>query len=87
MDLITIKEELQVLKVKLPDDPVLNMSMYSHGNTKEYLAHIVAVLRIIKKLRAECTVQEAQEGCCEADQDVQESPEGCWIEGNCLVQQ
>jgi hypothetical protein len=25
------------------------MPIYSHGNNKEYLAHIVAVLRIIKQ--------------------------------------
>ncbi len=43
------KEEPQVLKVKLPDDSQLNMPIYSHGNTKEYRTHIVAVLRIIKQ--------------------------------------
>jgi hypothetical protein len=48
MDLVTTKEEPQVLKVKLSDDTVLNISIYSCGNTKEYLAHIVAVLHIIK---------------------------------------
>jgi hypothetical protein len=56
MDLVTSKEELQVLKVKLPDDTCLNMPIYFHGNTEEYLAHIVAVLRIIKQkgLDAKC---------------------------------
>ena len=49
MDLITSKEEPQVLKVKLLDDTCLNMPIYSHGNTEKYLAHIVAVLRIIKQ--------------------------------------
>jgi hypothetical protein len=51
MDLVTTKEELQVLKVKLPDDTCLNTPIYSRGNTEEYLAlaHIVAVLRIIKQ--------------------------------------
>jgi hypothetical protein len=48
-DLTSSKEEPQVLKVKLPDDSHLNMPIYSHGNTKEYLTHIVAVLRIIKQ--------------------------------------
>jgi hypothetical protein len=48
-DLVTTKEELQSLKIKLPDGSVFNMSIYSCGNTKEYLAHIVAVLRIIKQ--------------------------------------
>jgi hypothetical protein len=49
MDLETTKEEPQVLKVKLPDDTCLNMPIYSCGNTEEYLAHIVAVLQIIKQ--------------------------------------
>jgi hypothetical protein len=49
MDLITTKEELQSLKIKLPEVFVFNMSIYTLGNTKEYLAHIVAVLRIIKQ--------------------------------------
>jgi hypothetical protein len=48
-DLITTKEGLQVLKVKLPDGSVLNMSIYSRRNTKKYFAHILAVLHIIKQ--------------------------------------
>jgi hypothetical protein len=43
------KEDPQVLKVKLSDDSHLNMNIYSHGNNKEYLTHIVAVLHIIKQ--------------------------------------
>jgi hypothetical protein len=59
-DLVTTKEELQSLKIKLPNGlpngSVFNMSIYSHGNTEEYLAHIVAVLCIIKQkgLDAQC---------------------------------
>jgi hypothetical protein len=30
------------------------------------------------------TVQEAWEGCCEADRDVQVSSEGCWVQGPVL---
>jgi hypothetical protein len=48
-DILTTKEEPQVLKVKLPDDSHLNMPIFSHVNTEEYLAHIVAVLPIIKQ--------------------------------------
>ncbi len=50
------KEEPQVLKVKLLDDSYLNMPIFSRGNTEEYLAHIVAVLHIIKQkgLDAKC---------------------------------
>jgi hypothetical protein len=49
MDIITPKEDPQVYKVKLLDDSHINMHVYSHGNNKEYLMHIVAVLRIIQQ--------------------------------------
>jgi hypothetical protein len=48
-DIITPKEEPQSLKVELPDESHLSMPIYSHGNTKEYLTHIVVVLRIINQ--------------------------------------
>jgi hypothetical protein len=53
----TPKEDLQVYKVKLPDNSHINMHIYSCGNNKEYLTHIVAVLRIIKQrgLDSRCT--------------------------------
>ncbi len=56
VDIVTPKEEPRSLKVKLPDESHLNMPIYSRGNTKEYLAHIVAVLRIIdqKALDKKC---------------------------------
>jgi hypothetical protein len=55
-DIFTSKKEPQVLKVRLPDDSHLNMPVYSRGNTKEYLTHIVAVFCIIKQkgLDAKC---------------------------------
>ncbi len=43
------KEEPQIFKIKLPDVSHLSMPIYSHGNNKEYLTHIVAVLRVIKQ--------------------------------------
>ncbi len=49
MDLITTKELLDTEKMKLLDGTVFNISVYSHGNNKEYLAHVVAVLRVIKQ--------------------------------------
>jgi hypothetical protein len=48
-DIVMPKEEPQVMKVKLPDGSHINMPIYSHGYTKEYLMHIVAVLHIIKQ--------------------------------------
>jgi hypothetical protein len=49
VDILTPKEEPQLFKVKLPDASHLSMPIYSHGNNEEYLAHIVAVLRIIEQ--------------------------------------
>ncbi len=49
VDTITPKEEPQVFKIKLPDASHLSMPIYSRGNNEEYLAHIVAVLRVIKQ--------------------------------------
>ncbi len=43
------KEEPQIFKMKLPDVSHLSMPIYSRGNNKEYLAHIFAVLRVIKQ--------------------------------------
>jgi hypothetical protein len=56
MDIVTSKEEPQFLKIKLQDDTHLNIPIFSHGNTKEYLANIIAVLHIIKQkgLDAKC---------------------------------
>jgi hypothetical protein len=51
VDIVMPKEEPQSLKVKLPDKSHLNMPIYSRGNTKEYLMHIVAVLGIINQKR------------------------------------
>jgi hypothetical protein len=48
-DIVTPKEEPQVFKVKLPDESHLCVPIYSRGNNKKYLAHIVAVLRIINQ--------------------------------------
>ncbi len=49
IDIVMPKEEPQIFKIKLPDASHLSMSIYSRGNNKEYHAHIVAVLRVIKQ--------------------------------------
>jgi hypothetical protein len=48
-DIVTPKEDPQVYKVKLPGNSHINMHIYSCGNNKEYLTHIVAVLCVIKQ--------------------------------------
>jgi hypothetical protein len=56
MDLVTTKESSENLKIKLPNGTIFNMSIFSQGNTKEYLAHVVAVLHLInqKGLNLQC---------------------------------
>jgi hypothetical protein len=49
VDIVMPKENPQVYKFKLPDNSHINMHIYSHGNNKEYLTHIVSVLCIIKQ--------------------------------------
>jgi hypothetical protein len=49
VDIVTPKEEPQIFKIKLPDASHLSKPIYSRGNNKEYLTHIVAVLRVIKQ--------------------------------------
>jgi hypothetical protein len=58
VDFLTPKEEPQLFKVKLPDASHLSIPIYSQGNNKEYLVHIVAVLCIIeqKGLPKKCRV-------------------------------
>jgi hypothetical protein len=48
-DLMTTKEAPESLKIKLPNGTVFNMSIFSQGNTEEYPAHVVAVLRLINQ--------------------------------------
>jgi hypothetical protein len=49
VDVVTPKEDPAVLKVKLPNDFHISVPIFSRGNNKEYIAHIVAVLRIVKQ--------------------------------------
>jgi hypothetical protein len=58
VDVVTPKEEPTVLKVKLPNDSHISVPIFSRGNNKEYIAHIIAVLRIMdqKGLPKNCRV-------------------------------
>ncbi len=38
-----------MLKVKLPNDSHISIPIFSRGNNEEYIAHIVAVLRIVEQ--------------------------------------
>ncbi len=49
VDVVMPKEEPQLYRVKLLDASHLSIPIYSGGNNKEYLVHVVAVLRIIEQ--------------------------------------
>ncbi len=58
VDVVMPRDEPQIFKMKLSNVSHLSMPIYSHGNTKEYLAHIVVVLQVIeqKGLPKKCQV-------------------------------
>ncbi len=75
VDIVTPKEEPQIFKIKFPDASHLSMPIYSRGNNEEYLAHIVAVLRVInqKGLPKKCRLlAKAVEKRSEALKNLQE---------------
>jgi hypothetical protein len=84
VDIVTPKEESQIFKVNIPYASHLSMSINSSGNNKEYLAHIVVVLRIIEQKGAAQEVQGACQGCCETVRDIEESPRSCGFSRNHL---
>ncbi len=55
-DLVTTKESVDNLKVKLDDGTVFNMTIFFQGNTKEHLACMNVVLHLInqKGLDVQC---------------------------------
>ncbi len=56
MDLLQTKENLDAIKLKLPDGTIISMMIFAKGNPKEYLQHVIAVLRLIsqKGLNTKC---------------------------------
>ncbi len=58
VDIVMPKDDPQVFKIKLPNASHVSMPIYSRGNNEDYLAHIVAVLRVIeqKGLPKKCRV-------------------------------
>jgi hypothetical protein len=54
--LVTTKEAAECLSIKFPNGTIFNMSIFSRGNTEEYLAYVVAVLHLInqKGLDVQC---------------------------------
>ncbi len=77
VDIVTLKEEPQLYKVKLSNASHLSIPIYSRGNNEEYLAHVVAVLCIIehKGLPKKCRVlAKAVVSWSKALKNLQEEP-------------
>ncbi len=53
------KRETEQIKVELPEGTKFQMSTYGIGNNKEYLIHIIAVMRMIKQKGTAADVKEA----------------------------
>jgi hypothetical protein len=53
------KRETEQIKVELPDGTKFQMPTYGSGNNKEYLVHVIAVLRLIKQIGRAAKVKEA----------------------------
>jgi hypothetical protein len=49
-DPVTTKESFDNLKIKLPDRTMFT-TIFSHCNSKEYFAHVIAVLHLINQKR------------------------------------
>ncbi len=53
------KQEMEQIKVKLPDGTKFQMPTYGSGNNEEYLVHVIAVLRLVKQKGTAAEVKEA----------------------------
>jgi hypothetical protein len=53
------KWETKKIKVELPDGTKFQMPTYGSGNNKEYLVHVIAILRLIEQKGTAAKVQEA----------------------------
>jgi hypothetical protein len=53
------KQETEQIKVELPDKTRFQMPTYGSGNNKEYLIHVIAVLRLVKQKGTAAEVKEA----------------------------
>ncbi len=55
------KQETKQIKVELLDGTKFQMPTYSSGNNKEYLVHVIAILRLIEQKGTAAEVKKAFE--------------------------
>jgi hypothetical protein len=53
------KQEMEQIKVELPNGTKFQMSTYGTRNNKEYLVHVIAIMRLIKQKGTAAEVKEA----------------------------
>ncbi len=53
------KQETKQIKVELPDGTKFQMPTYGSGNNKEYLVHVITVLRLVEQKGTPAEVKEA----------------------------
>ncbi len=80
------KKAPETLKVKLPDGTIFNMPIFSQGNTKEYLANVVAVLRLIRQKGLDLQCRKLAKAVDKLDGTLNNIPEGCWVQDYLHVQ-
>jgi hypothetical protein len=56
------KWEAKQIKVKMPDGTNFGMAAFAYGTNKDYLVHIIAVLRIIEKKGLASDIKVAWDG-------------------------
>jgi hypothetical protein len=54
------KQETEQIKIKLPNRRKFQMPTYGSGNNKEYLIHIIAVLRLVEQKGTAAKVKPLQ---------------------------
>jgi hypothetical protein len=78
---VTTKEVPESLKIKLLDRTIFNMSIFSQGNTEEYLAHVVVVLCLINQKRLGVQCRKLAKAVDKLARMLENSPEDCWDQG------
>ncbi len=53
------KQEMEQIKVELPDGTKFQMPTYGSGSNKEYLVHVIAVLQLVEQKGTAAKVKEA----------------------------
>ncbi len=62
MDLLQVKDSMEMLKVKLPNGTVFSMSIFMQCSPEQYLQHVIVVLRLINQKSLDKQCKEYKQG-------------------------